>query len=169
MCAAPVDQQSVARGTRRLLNAGYRLVSRPLENFVADRPRREPALKPANFLRALRPEVVIHCHRANLPPAFTRPAIGEKRQREAIGAARDRDSKKRLVLPAGDLGKRSRKLCKGEWLLSSDTRSTTELFLFVLRSFLDCVCRIGKLSVELCKRHAGVLLLIRTSERHAEL
>ena len=78
---------------------------------MGDRAPSKPARQPAELGRAFRPQAMVDREGADLAAALPRPAVGEDRQREAVGAARDRDGDQRrgfergeTVEPGGELG-----------------------------------------------------------------
>ena len=80
--AAPFGEQPIAGCASGLLYSTYRLVSRPGQDVVADRPRREPAMHSTDLSATFQPQAVIHCDRADAPAAHRRladPLMGQKR------------------------------------------------------------------------------------------
>jgi hypothetical protein len=81
---------------------------------MADRPRRKPAMQPADLSAAFRPQQVIHRHRADAPAALPRPTISENGEGEAVCSTGNGDGQKRATLEAGERGKCTRKLGRGD-------------------------------------------------------
>src|SRR6476661_2110833 len=57
---------------------------------------------------------MIHRQRADLPAPFARPAIGQKRERQAVGTSGDGDGEKREGFEMRERGERGAKLCRGQ-------------------------------------------------------
>ena len=100
--STPSSKQCVSGVTSSFLYSGYRLLCRPVENFMPDRPRREPATHKADFRAALWAQSMIDCQCADVSAALARPTIGQNREGETIGAARNCDGEKRAGLEAGE-------------------------------------------------------------------
>ena len=116
MLSTPLREQLITRCTRCLLYSGCWLVRRPGEDFVPDRPRREPAVQTANFVAALRTQSVIHRHRTDLSVALAGPAIRQNGESETIGAAGHCDGEKRSGLEESERGECGAELGEGERL-----------------------------------------------------
>lgn len=101
MLPAPPGEQLVARGPGRFLEAARWFVAGPDQNFVADAARPQPAAEEGNLGAAFRPQPMIDAESADFAAASARPAIGEKRQGETVGAAGDADRDQRARLEDG--------------------------------------------------------------------
>jgi hypothetical protein len=81
LLVAPLFQKPIARGSRRLLNAGCGFFAVPDQDFVLDRTGGEPLPYSRNLGAALRSQPMVDRKRANLPVVLARPAIGKDRER----------------------------------------------------------------------------------------
>ena len=167
--AAPLPEETVAGRPRHVLNVGARLFAFPDEDFVGDRAPSKPARQPAELGRAFRPQAMVDREGADLAAALPRPAVGEDRQREAVGAARDRDGDQRRGFERGETVESGGELGQIEGRRRVRGASATELLFLLRRPVLDGAPGMREITVELHQCNAGVVLLIGAGERHAEL
>ena len=114
MLAAPFGEQRVAGYASDLLYSTYWLLSRPDQDFVTDRPRRKPAVQPADLSATFRPQPMIHRHRTDAPAALARPTISENGEGEAVCSTGNGNTQERATLEASKRGKYARKLGRGD-------------------------------------------------------
>lgn len=81
---------------------------------MADFSCRQPAMDPADFGAAFWPQLMIDGQRADLPAPFARPAIGQKGERQAVGASGDGDGQERGGFEMRERGERGAKLGEGQ-------------------------------------------------------
>jgi len=96
--ATPIRKQAVARLSRLVLNATFRLFSSPGKTVMLDPPSRKPLADKVGFIVRGVPKTVINGEADHASPPRPRPLISEQGQCEAVSTARNGDREQRRSL-----------------------------------------------------------------------
>ena len=165
MLSAPACEEPVACDSRRLLDPGFRLLSRPDEDFVANASCRQPGVKPLSLRAALRTETMVHGQRTDFAMPRARPTIRQNRKRQAIGATGHGDGEERTKLEAGESGECAAEFLKSQRLCRRYLGQQPSRFFSVTARSLIALPGFGK-SWSSCAnaRHALCFWLSRASD-----